>query len=299
MPIVLIFCRDLYVVRYNDIAALFLLFFGLCAALFFLFFFHSEPAAEVDQSTCPEPCTGDIVTYYWSINPSGVYVLDRASTDADPTLCWLPLYYEIRHGPPSEEITTWSTSCITELLEALEEAKNNGSYSSSSNNGDGGGVGATDGEGAGAGSAADSGGSAAVLAAVIIPVALVCFIGAAFLLMRHQRARRLKKMRTTEEAWGQGLDGSGMPKKQAVAADGGTVVVGEEGRRGGGGGDEGELAGPMKKRKSFPPPKRAFTDISMEDNEDDVEAAERAAGEESEEEVDAHAEDDAVYPLDV
>lgn len=271
----------------------------LVTALCFFFFVRSEPAAEVDQSTCPEPCTGDIVTYYWSINPGTVYVLDRASTDADPTPCWLPVYDEIKHGPPSKEISMWSTSCIIGLVEALEEAKNNGSYSSSSNNGGGGGVVATDAEGADAAAVADSGGSAAVIAAVIIAVALVCFIGAAFLLMRHQRARRVEKMRTTDEAWGQGLDGSGMPKKQAVSAGGTAVVVGEEGQRGGGGGEEEELVGPIKKRKSFPPPKRAFTDISMEDNEDDVEAAERAAGGESEEEVDAHAEDDAVYPLDV
>lgn len=259
-----------------------------CRRLFdFLFlrcFFLCPPesAAEVDQSTCPEPCTGHIITYYWSISPGSIHFLDRASTDADPTPCWLPVLYEIQDGPPVEGVTEWNPTCMLGLLEAVEESK----YDEGSGGDD-----ATDGGG--------GGGSATVLAAVIIPVALVCFIGLAFLFMRCQRVRRVKKMRTTDEAWGQGLDGrGGMPEKQAVASASGATVAaeGEEQEQGGGGGGA-EVA--ERKRKSFSPPKRAFTDISMEDNEDDLEAAVEGGGSGGEESDDGLGVDDAIYPMDV
>ncbi|CAM9983288.1 unnamed protein product, partial [Laminaria digitata] len=230
----------------------------------------TEPAEDVDpSSSCPEPCTGQIITYYWSSKIGSVYRLDRASADADPAPCWLPLFEEVENGPPVGGVTQWDEACLKPLLLKVEEEINGGG-------GD---------EGEGAGGSGAGGGLSAVLAAVAIPVLLVSFVAAAFLRRRHQQGQLVKKMKTTDELWGEGLDGRGGPRGprpptgrfKLVGGGGGvSVAPAAEGQVEGEEEEDGGESG-IARVKSFPPPKRAFTDISMEDGgaeeEEEAEAA--------------------------
>lgn len=217
---------------------------------------RAEPSSEVAED-CPEPCSGDIITYFWSTSPGAIYMLDKVSSDADPAPCWMPVFEEVADGPPASAITAWDADCIDALLQNVEEQQGNNAA-------------AMDSSGSDAGSRS---GEVAVTAAVTIPIILIVVVGAAFLLLRHQRRQRIKKMRTTDEAWGEGLDGMGKKKgprpptgkfKLGIAATP-ARPTGEAGR------DEEEGVTP----RTCSPPARTFTDISVDgDNDDDGEEEE-------------------------
>eukprot|EP00903_Cladosiphon_okamuranus_P019814 g18211.t1 len=222
-------------------------------------YFLSLPPEDVQPSACPEPCTGEVVSYYWSQSAGKVYLLDRVSAIAETQPCWLELFQTVAGGPPAGGVQNalWEATgaCTEGLLQGVEDAIKSGEYSSASAAvGDG-----SDGDGGG-------GGTAAVAAAVLIPALLLSFAVVAFGLLRYQKAQRVKKMKTTEEAWGAGLDGAGGAKKlrpptgrfklgvagAAVAAEGAGV------------------AGGIARLKSFPPPERVFTDVSIDDEDGGV-----------------------------
>ena len=220
------------------------------------------PAEDVDPSACPEPCTGEVVAYYWSQAKGAVYLLDRVSAVAETQPCWLELFQTVADGPPvggvDNELWEASGACTAGLLQGVEDALKSGEASSAASAADAGAVGGEDGGGDG---------TAAVAAAVVIPALLVSFAVAAFALLRHQKGQRLKKMKTTDEAWGEGLDGSGggvrKPRpptgrfKLGVAVSAAVAAAGE---------GCGVAAG-IARLKSFPPPERVFTDVSIDDQD--------------------------------
>ena len=147
----------------------------------------SEPAEDVDPSTCPEPCTGEVVSYFLSASAGRVYLLDRVSLDdTDPPPCWIDLYEAVADGPPAAgvDVALWDDTalCTVDLLQAVEDARNTaGASSSAGDDDDDAGEGLDGGTGG-----ADGGSSAGLVAAVLIPVLLVSFAAAAFGRMRHQ-----------------------------------------------------------------------------------------------------------------
>ncbi|CAN0097672.1 unnamed protein product [Sphacelaria rigidula] len=161
-------------------------------------YFFSVPASEVDPDSCPEPCTGHIIYYFWSITPGTVYLFGKVSTDADTPPCWLPMYDEVNDGPPPAGVTTWDSQCIIDLVDELEESKT--SYTENSSSAD------TDNIAVVAASTADesSGNAVNVVAALMIPAALIFCIASAVAVTIKQRARRKKKVRDTEQALGVG-----------------------------------------------------------------------------------------------
>lgn len=233
----------------------------------------------MDPSACPEPCTGDVVSYFLSASAGRVYLLDRVSRDAASPPCWSDLFEAVADGPPAGgvDVSLWegeAISCTEGLLQAVEDARNTAEADADSAGAD-----AADGGGdAGGEPSGGGGGSTAVVTAVLIPALLVSFAALAFGLLRHQKGRRLKKMMTTEEAWGGGSSGGGGGIEKGASSSssssrqrprpptgrfklglgGAAVVTAEE-------------AG-IARLKSFPPPERVSTDVSM-DEQDVVGAA--------------------------
>lgn len=228
------------------------------------------PAEGVDPAACPAPCTGEVVSYYWSQSAGTVYLLDRVSAVAETQPCWLELFQTVAGGPPAGgvENALWEATgaCTAGLLQGVEDAMKSGEYSSATSAalGDG-----DDDDGGGSAAVA----AAAVAAAVLIPALLVSFAVVAFGFVRHQKAQRLKKMMTTEEAWGEGLDGGGARKPRPPTGRFMLGVAGAAVAAEGGG-----VAGGIARLKSFPPPERVFTDVSI-DEEDGGVGMTAAAGE--------------------
>ncbi|CAM9822026.1 unnamed protein product, partial [Scytosiphon promiscuus] len=225
-------------------------------------YFLSEPAADMDSSACPDPCLEQVVTYYWSSSAGGVYRLDTADVSAEPRPCWLDLFDAVADGPPSGGVDTavWDSTlqCTVGLLEEVEDAVNNGEASAA--------VSESSGGGGGDGGSGDA--TVVAAAAVLVPAALLSFAIVAFGLLHHQKGRRLKKMKTTEEAWGEGLDGSGGDVKMEKAPPGprpptGRFKLGESGAAVAAEGDDVESG--ITRLKSFPPPRRVFTDVSIDE----------------------------------
>lgn len=159
----------------------------------------------MDPDSCPEPCTGHIIYYFWPMTPGTVYLFGEVSTDADTLPCWLPVYYEVYDGPPPEGVTAWDSQCIIDLVEELEESKTSDTVNSGGTD--------TDNIAVAAASADDesSGNAVNVLAALLIPAALVFCIASTVAVTIRQRARRRRKVKDTELAWGLGKDGAGAP----------------------------------------------------------------------------------------
>lgn len=161
----------------------------------------------MDPSVCPDPCTGEVVTYYWSLDESSdVFLLDTGSADAedDARPCWMGLFEAVKDGPPAGGVD----AAVWEELEFCTEALVEEVFVDGDGPGSGGG---SDGDSGSSSSSGEGGGGGevTVVAAVLIPVGLVSFAVAAFGLLRHQRRRWAKKMKTTDEAWGGGLGGNG------------------------------------------------------------------------------------------
>lgn len=189
---------------------------------------QAVPSSEVDLSTCPDPCTGEIITYYWSYTGGNVYELDKTSSDADPPACWLSVFEEVSDGPPFGGPTSWDLNCTTTLLNRVEKERTSQIFDESHSGG-----------------GRSSEAIAAVAAGVLVPIVIVACIGVVILLQRRQKAR---KMRTTDEAWGEGR-GGWREQHKAPGPLTGKLEVGPID-----GGDDSPTLGP---------PTRAFTDISI------------------------------------
>ncbi|CAN0259882.1 unnamed protein product [Hapterophycus canaliculatus] len=227
----------------------------------------------MDPSVCPEPCSEQVVTYYWSSSAGRVYLLDKADVAVEPRPCWLDLFQAVADGPPSDGIdsSVWNANvlCTEGLLEDVEDAVDNGdasaAFSANSSGGDG------DGGGGGGG----GGATVVAAAAVLIPAVLVSFAIVAFGLLRHQKGRWLRKMKTTDEAWGEGLDGSGgnvtKPGKAALpgarpptgkfklGVSAAEVVAADD-----------DVESGVARMRSFRPPRRVFTDVSIDELDKEV-----------------------------
>ncbi|CAM9168051.1 unnamed protein product [Ectocarpus fasciculatus] len=197
-------------------------------------YFLAEPAEDMDPSACPEPCSEQVVTYYWSSTAGTVYQLDMADVSAEPPPCWLGLFQAVADGPPAEgvDFAVWDATltCTAGLLQAVEDTMVSAGVGSASSGGTG------------------SGDGTAVAAAVLVPALLVSFVLLAFGFFRHQKGRWRRKVRTTDEAWGEGLDGNGKGKaprpptgKFKLGVDGSVAVAAA--------------------------PKRVFTDVSIDEGE--------------------------------
>lgn len=211
----------------------------------------------MDPISCPEPCTGRIVSYFWEANWGSVHLFDNASTNADPQPCWFPVYEEIYDGPPPKGVTSWDQLCIDDLVQALEDRKNNGrgtvasSPSSTLENDDNDDVGSSS-----SGSAA-GGNSATVVVALIVPAVLILCVSLAVAIVTHVRARRKRMIKATEEAWGVGKDAAGAPASNETSPDGfmSSPVVAWKG----------SVAAVGDADCSYP--KRVFTDVEVYDME--------------------------------
>lgn len=231
--------------------------------------FHSlrqaVPSSEVDPSTCPEPCTGEIITYYWSYTEGNIYELDKTSSDADPPACWLSVFEEVADGPPFGGPTSWDLNCTTTLLNRVEKERTSQIFDESHS-----------------GDARSSEAITAVAAGVLVPIVVVACIGVVILLQRRQKA---KKMRTTDEAWGEGHDGWREQQKAPGSLTGKLEV------------------GPINGGDDFPtlgPPTRAFTDVSIGSEECEI-GRRSQSGCCSEAQLDREdtGSGDMVYPLEV
>lgn len=233
------------------------------------------------------------MTYYWSESAGTVYRLDRAAAVAETQPCWLELFQAVADGPPAGGVdnAVWeATGACTAGL--FEDAIRSGEGSSA------GGAAASANTGAVGGDDDDGGGGAAVAAAVLIPALLVTFAVVAFGLLRHQKVQRLKKMKTTDEAWGEGLDGSGGGSKPRPPT--GRFKLGAATAAVAGGGDGGAEGGILR-LKSFPPPQRVFTDVSIDDQDGGVGVV-TAAGETRRDEEEGRVSqdedgEDMIYPM--
>lgn len=108
------------------------------------------------------------------------------------------MYDEVNDGPPPAGVTTWDSQCIIDLVDELEESKT--SYTENSSSAD------TDNIAVVAASTADesSGNAVNVVAALMIPAALIFCLASAVAVTIKRRARRKKKVRDTEQALGVG-----------------------------------------------------------------------------------------------
>ncbi|CAM9378558.1 unnamed protein product [Ectocarpus sp. 6 AP-2014] len=217
-------------------------------------YFLAEPAEDMDPSACPEPCSEQVVTYYWSSTAGTVYQLDMADVSAEPPPCWLGLFQAVADGPPAEGVdpAVWEATltCTAGLLQAVEDSMVSGVSASSSG-------------GAGSGS---GGSGTAVAAAVLVPALLVSFVLLAFGFFRHQKGRWLRKIRATDEAWGEELDGNGKGKaprpptgKFKLGIDGGVAVAASRAPS--------AVAAGADRLKASHAPQRVFTDVSIDEGE--------------------------------
>lgn len=144
-----------------------------------------------------------------------MYVLDQASTNADPAPCWMQVYHEVEGGPPAGGVTSWSPVCLRNLLQELEDSDKSAVTGSEEIDALNDGASSTSEKADPAGEGQDAGGNQerhsgdGILAALIIPATLVSFLCVGFILLRHQRSERRRKMRATDEAWGRGMNGTG------------------------------------------------------------------------------------------
>ncbi|CAB1117973.1 unnamed protein product [Ectocarpus sp. CCAP 1310/34] len=205
-------------------------------------YFLAEPAEDMDPSACPEPCSEQVVTYYWSSTAGTVYQLDMADVAAEPPPCWLDLFQAVADGPPAEGVdpAVWEATltCTAGLLQAVED------------------------------SMASGGGTAVAAgrAAVLVPALLVSFVLLAFGFFRHQKGRWLRKIRATDEAWGEGLDGNGKGKaprpptgKFKLGIDGGVAVAASRAPA--------AVAAGADRLKASHAPQRVLTDVSIDEGE--------------------------------
>ncbi|CBN75986.1 hypothetical protein Esi_0264_0017 [Ectocarpus siliculosus] len=170
-------------------------------------YFLAEPAEDMDPSACPEPCSEQVVTYYWSSTAGTVYQLDMADVSAEPPPCWLGLFQAVADGPPAEGVdpAVWeaTVTCTAGLLQAVEES---------------------------------------------------------------MKGRWLRKIRTTDEAWGEELDGNGKGKaprpptgKFKLGIDGGVAVAASRAPS--------AVAAGADRLKASHAPQRVFTDVSIDEGE--------------------------------
>lgn len=242
----------------------------------------------MDPSDCPEPCTGEVVSYYMSFDLTGdVFLLGVSSADADdPRPCWLNLFDAVKDGPPAGGVdaSLWEELelCTAELIqENFVDGDGTSDASDASSSSSGG----------------TSAGGYAVAAAVLIPAILASFAIAAFGLCRHQRHRRAKKMKTTDEAWGVGLDGNGgergkksgsgtppsRPRPPAgrfklapLVTQASKAVTDSDA----GGVGDGKVLGVASLTSFSPPPRppRVLTDVSIDEQDDGAGVDAAAAG---------------------
>ncbi|CAM9532086.1 unnamed protein product [Ectocarpus sp. 4 AP-2014] len=216
-------------------------------------YFLAEPAEDMDPSACPEPCSEQVVTYYWSSTAGTVYQLDMADVSAEPPPCWLGLFQAVADGPPAEGVdpSVWEATltCTAGLLQAVEDSMVSGVSASSSG-----------------GASSGSGGGTAVAAAVLVPALLVSFVLLAFRFFRHQKGRWLRKIRATDEAWGEGPDGNGKGKaprpptgKFKLGIDGGVAVAASRAPA--------AVAAGADRLKASHAPQRVFTNVSIDGGE--------------------------------
>lgn len=192
---------------------------------------ETERASDIDDEECPEPCTGRIVTYYWSIVPGTIYALGQASTNADPAPCWMPVYQEVEEGPPEGGVTSWDSICLEGLVQMLEDDKETGAWRS----------------GAGSDENMETGDEEGGVLQSLEKGFLMIFVGFAtaifvlyvgLVLLKYQRAERMRKIRSAEEGWREGLPGRGRPAVQrsrcflGALASGATRVDGFRRERG-------------------------------------------------------------------
>lgn len=219
------------------------------------------------MATCPEPCTGEIITYYWSYTGGYIYELDKTSSDADPPACWLSVFEEVANGPPFGGPTSWDLNCTTTLLNRVEKEQSRQIF-----------------DGSDSGDARNSDAVTAVAAGVLVPIVLAACVGVLIVLQRRQRA---KKMRTTDEAWGEGQNGWEEQQK----APGPLTGKLEVGPIHDGVGDD---------SPTLRPPTRAFTDISIGSEEcDRGRRSQSGCHSEAQEEIDDTGSGNMVYPLEV
>lgn len=167
----------------------------------------------MDASICPEPCTGHIVTYYWSKNEGSAHFFDKASTNADPYPCWLPVFDEVEDGPPPDGVTTWDVMCIDGLVQKLEESENDGRGQVTP-------PASVEQDGAAENAGAPMYEGDVILSAFIIPSVIFFCIGSAFVILRHQSMEKRRKMQVTDEAWGVAKGGQGLYRSNETLHEG-------------------------------------------------------------------------------